>query len=460
MAKLRYNTVKDFIESKGCVLLTTENEFKEQKLHSKSKYRILSKCKHENIIQYDNFKQKNCGVMCKSCVSHLSKSELSTLDVEYTGFCVLRDKLKNELVVKKMVEGTRADFAVKPRDCLEDLWLPIQLKVTQHPTKLHSNNYCFNKVNKYSGMIVLCFCISDKRSWIIFGDLLINLEVLHIGNKKSKYSQYEVKFNELPNILKISYGSSHYKLQNLEYIDIPVSEQQRCEQEYRRIREQSFRNILFEYPERDGLCYDFKVNNFRVQEKIASNQRKNKTIKNNRYLVFLSGHKPYKKHDNHFYWINLPDKEHFYILPEAALIDGGFISNDEGPPLHKTLPCYPLTSHMDECKHIWINKYLFRYSSVEQTIIENIFTTGLVPEQKIIKIKQEKPENYIEMCRERMAKAKGKAVILMQNDVPKHEFASINEAARYLNVHHSTVSRAVRENRECNGYYPILQKIG
>lgn len=386
----------------------------------------------------------------------IQDDKVSTFDIEYTGFCIIRDMLKRKLSVNKMVEGTRADFAVRPFAIDDDFWLPIQLKVTQCPSGSQSSYYRFAGVGKYTGMVIVCFCISNMKTWVLSGNVLNNIQGLQIGNN-SNYAKYEVQFDKLHDVLETIYTSSEYNLHNLKDINIPVSEQQRREQEYRKLREQSLNNILFEYPERDGLCYDFKVNNYRVQEKVATIQKKNKKSKENKYIVLLSGNKPYKKHDNQFYWINIPDKEHFYIIPEADLIDGGFISNDGQPPLHTCLPCYPYLAFSTSYRHIWINKYLFRYSLVDQTLIEKIFSTGVVPQNDINIKDYSKPDNYIEICRDRMAKAKGHVVILFQNDIVKHEFRSVHEAARHMNVPRSTLRKSIKEKRECNGFFPVLK---
>ena len=54
----KYNKMKEFITLKECSLLTQFDSFDNlnNKLCAKSKLNILSKCGHESLIQYDNFK--------------------------------------------------------------------------------------------------------------------------------------------------------------------------------------------------------------------------------------------------------------------------------------------------------------------------------------------------------------------------------------------------------------------
>ena len=115
----------------------------------------------------------------------------------------------------------------------------------------------------------------------------------------------------------------------IENIQTPITNCCKKEQLYRKLRENKLNNIKFEYPEVNQCVYDFKINNYKIQEKKAfmKSQR-------NYMMVMLSKNKgginniPYDKGDNDFYWVNLPDYEIFYIIPEKNLIDKQIISTE------------------------------------------------------------------------------------------------------------------------------------
>ena len=60
-----------------------------------------------------------------------------------------------------------------------------------------------------------------------------------------------------------------------------------------------------------------------------------------------TGKQPYNKGDNDFYWLNCPDKEHFFIIPEDLKLI-----------INKPYLCVVLTSKN------WYNKHLLKYFNV------------------------------------------------------------------------------------------------
>ena len=57
-----------------------------------------------------------------------------------------------------------------------------------------------------------------------------------------------------------------------ESINDPISEKVLLEKEYRLHRESKFKPNFFTYPVEPGKCYDFFINNFKVQEKVCQNR--------------------------------------------------------------------------------------------------------------------------------------------------------------------------------------------
>lgn len=135
-------------------------------------------------------------------------------------------------------------------------------------------------------------------------------------------------------------------------LNLPINFYQQREQEFRKYRKEKLPFMNFEYDEMEGTVYDFKIGNFRVQEKVT------KMGNDNRYHFCIckndsdkrcSGGQKFKQYDigdNDFYWLNCDDKKIFFVIPEKILIERGFIGNklDKNPiqlkvcitnPLHK-----------------------------------------------------------------------------------------------------------------------------
>ena len=151
----------------------------------------------------------------------------------------------------------------------------------------------------------------ENRLWAFEGEELEGKTNLSIGKKMSKYN-----VNELTKETIIEYLSSKFAVYpkfKLETLNIPTQENHQIEHTNRLFRE-SFMKDQFDlqYPKMDGTKYDIIINGYKVQDKCG---RKVKHV--NSYLTSFD-HK-YKKGDNDYYWIFMPDTS-FYILPESILI--------------------------------------------------------------------------------------------------------------------------------------------
>ena len=449
MVKLTYDRVKGFFEAKECILLMPEEEFNTSKVHCKSWFKIRSSCGHERLAHLDSFISFGCGVLCKECMSKRTYEPVDCSNVEYQGFCAIREAIQAEWEVFKMVEGTKADFALKPKSVEEDEWMAVQLKVTRKPVTKW-DNYRFGNVNKnYDGMAVLCICLQDNRIWVFEGSQVVNVKHLQIGNKKSKYSSHEIIFTDLSNALLKFYDTlpNHH----VHSLNVPIGQAQQREQMYRRKREVALPYIDFVYPEEEALRYDFKVGNLKIQEKVATQHRK-RGQPINAYAVLINGGKPYKEGDNALYWINIPDSTMFYLFPEAVLIKHNLVKNDTNEVKTKLLLLHPNTSRIEHLANPWVNDYLFRYDTITQEEMTEILTTGHVtPKLYENKTRISQPD-YAAICRERMAKAVGTKIECWKNDERIGSYLSIAQAARELNIKKPTLTRAVKENRKYNDY--------
>jgi hypothetical protein len=384
-AKLNYDRINQVITSKGCTLLTTVEQIQSLKMHSKSYYRIIAACGHENIVLYDMFKAQGCGVLCRPCrldsvASKNKKINANGIcnDVEYQGFCYLRDQLRNTFIVEKMVEGTLADFAIKPVTIEADEWLPIQLKVTTKPSK-YSNNYSFKIKNKsYPNMVVILMCVEDKRVWMFNGNELPK-ETVSIGSKRSKYSKFEV--SDMHHAL-VSFYDTLPRL-SIDTTNIPLNICQQREQAYRRKREGYLPYIEFDYPECESLVYDFTVNGMRIQEKVASKTKTRCTGDNIAYTVIISrGGKAdgsnkrngflYAQSDNDYYWINIPDTTKFFLFPEEILLQHNKIS-PRGVVTRKSCSLGLYTYDRPQSPNNWIHDHMFDYTTVTEDQMKKFF---------------------------------------------------------------------------------------
>lgn len=113
------------------------------------------------------------------------------------------------------------------------------------------------------------------------------------------------------------------------------------------MREEKIFFLKFEYSEIIGLRYDFIVNGKKVQEKSQNCKNPSKKMEGYSFSITKSGKKdgkkakvPYCKGDNDFYWLNIPDKKTFYLIPEELMIDFGYIRVNGKSGAH-TIILYP-----------------------------------------------------------------------------------------------------------------------
>jgi hypothetical protein len=152
----------------------------------------------------------------------------------------------------------------------------------------------------------------------------------------------------------------------LENIQTPLTKNCQKEQFYCKLRETKLNTIPFVYPEVNQSVYDFMVNGYKIQEKTAI-----MINKKNYYTTTLAKHKngqknnPYEQGDNNFYWINLQDKETFYIIPETILVQQQIISSE-----NKKGKKYLSFAE----RNIWLNDYKYSYNEENiNEIITNYF---------------------------------------------------------------------------------------
>jgi len=362
-----YKLIKDEYEKEQCVLLTTEEEFNKDK--SCKKFKIKGKC--GCIINYSNFITflfQKSNINCRTCTNKntsIKNKSTSKIDgiptnmiIEKSGVDLIREICKDTYIVMKTGECCEADILVKPINNDTNMYLPIQLKVTSKKKESGSGSYNFNIKKKYNNMLLLFVCIEDNKLWLFESndEKLTALPKISIGAIKSKYD-YAVVDTLIDNF-NYWYDKKVYNI-TLEKGNIPQSKNAKLEREYIILRENTIKFLTFEHNKLDGLSYDFKVNDHKIQEKVCSLSR---TKKMHEVHISKSGGVdnnkiPYCVGDNDFYWFNIQDRNTFYVIPEIELIDRGFISIKNS---------YGKTNLWLNSNEHWLSTYKFFYDSINE----------------------------------------------------------------------------------------------
>jgi len=363
-----YETISSYFESKNCKLCYTKDEFNNYYINNKQKLNYIASCSHENNVSWKNFQSLNQGIICPKCVKintskklqnlYSNGNNLSSLNQELKCTNYFKDLVTYNFTVIKTFDGCKADIVVKPKNEEQDLWLGIQVKTTNKKTE--RNQYYFRLNNgKYNNCILLCICEEDKKIWLIPYDEVDGLKTIGIA-QKSKYNKYEVTIENLTEKLNYFYNSTNKF--NFDTLNTPTNKLQQQELEYRKLRENNIDFIEFKNNEVEGLVYDFKIGEKKVQEKVGSiihNNPNSFSFNLNKYECRVDGkciNQSYKEGDNDLYWLHCKNGK-FYVIPEEELIYHGYIGNNCKQKIYVSP-----TNHNTE----WCNKYLFEYDNIDK----------------------------------------------------------------------------------------------
>ena len=310
---LSYEEIVERFKNNNCQVLTQKEDYKNTK---ETKLLVTMSCGHNSEISAYNF-TKNKHTICKNCIyqdisknsyNEIEKVANSNLNESYNSKYI-EDLIKSDFYVLKTHEGCKFDIIIKPLNIQEDKWIGIQLKCS------NNSQYSFKKIGIYSDTIIICTSVLDNKLWLFDGNDLIGKTSITIGKNKSKYEKNKIGKDTIIHILKEKYEI--YSKNTIKEANIPTSISHRKEHENRMFREELLKNkFVLEYPKIDGTKYDIIINSSKVQDKCALDR------KGYIYLcvkIYVSNHKNYKKGENDFYWINLPD-HNFYIIPESYLL--------------------------------------------------------------------------------------------------------------------------------------------
>ena len=374
MVNIYENVIEEF-NKQNCKLLTTQEEYIDILKNKKNVYRLnyIASCGHTHIVFYNVFKSRGTGIVCPSCknkkigddkkekMKNNEMSKTSTIEQEFKFIKEFKELLKNEFNIIKAFDGCNSDLIFKPNNVLEDKWVGIQVKTTN----VRHLTYGFHINNIYKNCLILLYCVEDNKMWLIPENIIGNQKKISIGYNKSKYNIYQINENTVINKLNELYNNTT----NFEFdkLNTPTCIYQQREQIFRNFREEKINYIKFEYGEMEGTVYDFKINNFKVQEKVAKI-----SDKENRYIFFLCKNNglingkqnkiQYDIGDNDFYWLNCDNKKTFFVIPEKILIEKGFIGNKNKRIFLKI-----------NIKNIsWIKEYMFDYENINKDLLLNI----------------------------------------------------------------------------------------
>lgn len=363
----KYHRIKLFMALKGIVLLTSEAEY--NKLLSPKRVMIMSYCLHisENIL-VKNIVHGNSGVLCKKCSYDfiMNNGKIEKKNKEHYKFNNYIEGKSIELLIKyiskdfnciRTHESCHSDLLVKPINNSNNLWLPLQLKSTIGICKT-TNCYSFGLNKKdYTHNILILISICNKYFWVIEDpEKIKKMSKITIGLNDSIYNVYKINKFDISNKILQLYSLKQNYLNKKEYLMIPQNKFALIEYEYRILRENKLNFLNFEYPLTQNQVFDFLLNNFKIQEKVG-NQKINsrnfrfsitKTV-NNKKASYCIG-------DNDFYWLHIPNKKNFYVIPEKALFNEKIIGSNKTKSLFIDL---------DTNKDNWYNKYKYDYEDDE-----------------------------------------------------------------------------------------------
>ena len=382
MTNVYENVVEEF-NKRNCKLLNTREEYFEiLKKAFKCNYKLnyTASCGHNHIVFYNVFKSRGTGIKCPSCVNKKIGSDkkekminneitkIYTLEQEFNFIQIFIKLLENEFEIIKAFDGCLIDIILKPKNILEDNWIGIQIKTTN----IRHLTYSFHINNEYKNCLLLFYCCEDESMWLIPENIIKNQKKVSIGFNKSKYNIYKVtkdsiidKLHELYNI------TTKFKL---DILNRPINIYQQREQEFCKYREIKIDFIKFDYDQMEGTTYDFKIENYKIQEKVAKVNKENKCIfficKKNGYSV-KTNNKQYDIGDNDFYWLNCENKKTFFVIPEQILIEKQIVGNIKNTlsftvTIKETL--HPLSD--------WLQPYMFDYENIDKERLLNLFNSS------------------------------------------------------------------------------------
>jgi hypothetical protein len=345
------------------------------------KLNYIASCGHNHIVFYNVFKSRGTGIICPRCKTKeignnikekMNNNEISkiyTTEQENNFMKNICELLNNDFEIIKAFDGCSVDLIFRPKSITEDKWVGIQVKTSN----VRHLTYSFHINNNYKDCLLLFYCNEDESMWLIPENIIENQKKISIGYYKSKYNIYKINKDIIFDRLNEYYYNTNKF--NFEKLDTPNCIYQQREKEFRKYREEKIDFINFEYENKEGTVYDFKIGNYKIQEKVTKMSKDNECLfqlcKNNGRKNGKQNQIQYDIGDNDFYWLNSDNKKTFFVIPEKILIDKGLIGNDKKSMFLKIT--------IKEVLHkmgVWLQPYMFDYENIDKerllTILQQI----------------------------------------------------------------------------------------
>jgi hypothetical protein len=297
----------------------------------------------------------------------MNKNKLHKIMIETECINYLKNIICDDFEIVRLFDGCKADIAIKPKNISSNIneWIGIQIKSTEKKVKNNNSQaYKFDLSKDYENYIIICMCLEDKNSWVFENELVSHIKsVLTIGNN-SKYNKYKTE-NNIVSILENYYKNNLVKKFLFNELDIPQSKNTKTEYEYRKKREEMISFLNFINNEMEGLVYDFKIGNKKIQEKVGGHPHKNTDTyhfslsKMNGRVNGKKKRQTYEIGDCDFYWLNCKNASNFYVVPENILIEKGYLGNADGK-------IKSLTISKTNKLTFWTKDYLFNYENLNK----------------------------------------------------------------------------------------------
>lgn len=395
----KYNNLKKNYEDRGFVFDISKDEFHKILNNNKNikndliKFSVLGSCGHRREIN-SNDVRRCLSNKCLDCARKDSneklRSQQSITDIptssqsEYDSVTFLTNIISDSWDVVLMNQGTRADCVIRPKTNISDnRWMMLQLKSTRKKNSIKGYQFTLHK-NDYSNIVLTCMCVKDDKLWFIDPEIVKSKHTVTILEKlNTKFAKYSCDIDKVNDKLLEFYNDNYYTKVDIETANSTAPEKFIKEQEYIKLRESKISFLDFEYSEIIGLRYDFIVNGKKVQEKSQNFRTPCKNMKAYSFSITKSGKKndkkakvPYCKGDNDLYWLNLPDKKTFYLIPEELMIDLGYIRVNGKFGAH-TILLYPYEKiellYDRDINTAELNEYLFCYDNPDEKRIKELF---------------------------------------------------------------------------------------
>ena len=269
-------------DKKGCTLLTTKEEFdklKAEQLLTYLRLKIKSSCGHitKDSLFY-NFLTDGTGINCKICTLKIMTANAinnakengitKACLIENAGVNLIREICQDSFEIIKTRECCEANILIRPKGLAEDKWLKIQLKVSNY------RRYAYNIRREYTNMLILLVHLDDKKFWLFESNETKQGKIM-IGKEKSIYDTYET--TNINDSFIYWYNRQIYNT-TFEEGNMPQSICAQLEYKFVKHRKSKINFLNFIDSEIDGLVYDFKINDLKIQEKVCTDSDNKKIV--------------------------------------------------------------------------------------------------------------------------------------------------------------------------------------